>query len=242
MPNDFQTAAWYDAIYADVVDYDATAERIDASVRRYLGDGPVTLLDVACGTGRFIESLGRFGRYTLQGTDLDPRMLAVARQRLPDVPLTEADMAELSLGQTFDVVTCLGSSLPAVGGTDRLNQAIYRLAAHLKPAGIMIIEGFIHPDDWEDGRLSANFVDRPDLKIARMVRSSRRDDLAVMDMQYLIATPESTQQFVERHELGLYTDDDWKRAFGGAGLHASKDATGLLNRATWLARHKHAAL
>jgi SAM-dependent methyltransferase len=240
MPNDFQTAQWYDAIYANLSDYPKTARTIDAMVTKHLGNGRLALLDVACGTGKLLQEFRKLGRYDVQGVDLDPRMLAVARDRLPDVRLHEADMAEFDLGKKFDVITCVGSSLPAVATVDRLNQAIYRFAAHLKPMGVILVESFIAPDKWEDGRLSANFVDEPNLKIARMIRSSRRDDIAVMDMHYLISTPGSVQQFIERHELGLFTDEQYEDAFRGAGLHITPGDPGLLSRKTFIGRHKHA--
>jgi SAM-dependent methyltransferase len=234
--NRFVTAQWYDAIYADVPGYDEVPRRIDALARTAASDAARTLLDVACGTGRFLASMRDLG-YAVTGTDIDPGMLAIAGERLPGVELIEADMATMSLGRRFDVVTVLGSALPGVGGVEALGPAVFNLAKHLKPGGVMIVEEFIRPDRWEEGRLGADFVDRPGLKIARMVRSSRRNDIAVMDMHYLVATGEGTQQFVERHELGLYTEDDWRAAFRNAGLHAEPAESGLLSRPAWVARH-----
>jgi 2-polyprenyl-3-methyl-5-hydroxy-6-metoxy-1,4-benzoquinol methylase len=235
-----ETARWYDAIYANIADYPRAVAQIDAIVTKQLGSGNRSLLDVACGTGRLLQEFQKLGIYRVAGTDLDPEMLAIARNHLPDTPLHQSDMVELDLGQKFDVITCLGSSLPAVETTDRLQQAIYRFAKHLKPNGVLIVETFISPEDWEDGRLSATFVDEPELKIARMARSSRRDNVAVMDLHYLISTPDKVEQFIERHELGLFTDEDYKDAFRSAGLHAEKATAGLLNRPTWIGRHAYA--
>ncbi|MGE0597885.1 MAG: trans-aconitate 2-methyltransferase [Dehalococcoidia bacterium] len=61
------------------------------------------LLDVACGTGRHLELLSR--RFTVEGLDLNPELLAVAALRLPKVRFHEADMRVFDLGKTFDVVT-----------------------------------------------------------------------------------------------------------------------------------------
>ena len=234
------TARWYDAIYANIADYPRAVTAIDAIVTKHVGSGTHSLLDVACGTGRLLQEFQKLGTYRVEGFDLDPEMLNVAQERLPEVPLHQGDMAELDLGKKFDVITCLGSSLPAVETKDRLNQAVYRFARHLNPAGVLIVETFIDPADWEDGRLSATFVDEPDLKIARMARSSKRGTVAVMDFHYLVSTPDQVQQFVERHELGLFTDEDYEDAFRGAGLHAEKTDTGLLSRPTWIARLKSA--
>ncbi|MEJ7839084.1 MAG: class I SAM-dependent methyltransferase, partial [Thermomicrobiales bacterium] len=130
MSNDFQTARWYDAIYANIANYPRTAEIIESIARRDASPDRLSLLDVACGTGRLIEELLLRGSWDVQGLDLDSRMLAVARERLPNVTFHEQDMVEFDLGQMFDVITCLGSSLPAVGTRDRLTQAIYRFAQH----------------------------------------------------------------------------------------------------------------
>ena len=232
------TARWYDAIYANIADYPRAVTAIDALVTRQLGPGTHSLLDVACGTGRLLEAFQELGTYQIEGTDLDPEMLTIAQMRLPGVPLHQGDMAELRLDRSFDVITCLGSALPAVETKDRLNQAIYHFARHLNPAGLLIVETFIDPDQWEDGRLSATFVDEPDLKIARMARSSRRGNVAVMDFHYLVSTPAKVEQFVEQHELGLFSDEDYEDAFRGAGLHAEKRDAGLLGRPIWIARHK----
>lgn len=238
MPNDFQTAQWYDALYANIANYAQAADMIGTVAGASKNADQLALLDIACGTGRLIEELLARGNYDAQGLDLDSRMLAVARERLPDVTFHEADMTDFDLEQRFDIITCLGSSLPAVATREGLAQAIYRFARHLKPSGVLIVEGFIEPNDWESGRLSANFVDKPELKIARMVRSSRRDDVAVMDMHYLISTPSDVRQFVEHHELGLFTDVDYTDAFRNAGLHLERGADGLLNRKTFIGRHK----
>ena len=68
------------------------------------------LLDVACGTGIVArlakERLGRAG--SVAGVDLNPGMLAVARQLAPDVDWREGDAASLPLGdgEQFDAVAC----------------------------------------------------------------------------------------------------------------------------------------
>ena len=104
----------------------------------------------------------------MSGLDLDPQLLAIARERLGDVELHEGDMTAFSLGRRFDVVTCLFSSIGYVGTVERLDDAIAAMAAHLNPGGVLIVEPWLTPEAWMADRPHLLSVDEPDLKIARM--------------------------------------------------------------------------
>jgi ubiquinone/menaquinone biosynthesis C-methylase UbiE len=56
-----------------------------------------TVVDVGCGTGRAVVELAERGARAV-GVDLDPAMLAAARDRFPELDLRAADAAELPLG------------------------------------------------------------------------------------------------------------------------------------------------
>ena len=81
---------------------------------------------MACGTGKHLEQLRAW--YEVSGLDLDPQLLAIARERLGAVELHEGDMTAFSLGRRFDVVTCLFSSIGYVGTVERLGDAIAAMA------------------------------------------------------------------------------------------------------------------
>lgn len=102
-------------------------------VTRY---GPESVLDAGCGTGRVAIELARRG-VAVVGVDLDVSMLAVARQEGSDVEWVQADLSELDLGVTFDVVLAAGNVMifltPGTGGV-----VVERLAAHLSPDGVFI--------------------------------------------------------------------------------------------------------
>lgn len=70
-----------------------------------------TVLDVACGTGRYTELLLQHG-YKVGGIDISPQMLAVACQQIgahPDLLfLREGDAERLPFGAAqFDAITCM---------------------------------------------------------------------------------------------------------------------------------------
>src|SRR6267142_2354240 len=110
-------AAIYDSLYR-FKDYAAASRTLDDLIQRRVPRAR-SLLDVACGTGKCIEQLQ--SRYQLHGVDLSREMLDIARQRCPGVPFEQADMTDFHLGRTFDVVTCLFSSIGLVRTVDRLD-------------------------------------------------------------------------------------------------------------------------
>jgi SAM-dependent methyltransferase len=124
-----RSAELYDAFY-DALGKDYAGEA--GSLRERIGvlrPEAATLLDVACGTGRHLEYLSRTLRCV--GLDINPGLLAVARRRCPQVTFVEADMTDFDLGQRFDAVTCLFSSIGYVVTERRLTDAVLRMARHL---------------------------------------------------------------------------------------------------------------
>lgn len=114
------TAQWYDTIYLSIKDYGAEAEKLTGFIRAYGRARGNHLLDVACGTGLHLSYLK--AHFHVEGLDLDEKLLAIARQRLLDVPLHHADMTDFDLGRTFAVVTCLFSAIGYVKTLDNLFQ------------------------------------------------------------------------------------------------------------------------
>ena len=64
--------------------------------------------------------------------------------------------------------------------------------------------------------------------------SGRRDNIALLDFHYLVATPEGIEHFTEHHELGLFTDAEYQHAFTRAGLDVTHDAGGLIGRGLYI--------
>jgi len=227
-----RSAGIYDAVYS-FKDYPAEAARLHALIEERT-PAAASLLDVACGTGKHLELLRRW--YEVAGIDLDPDLLGIARERLPDVRLELADMTGFDLGRRFDVVTCLFSSVGYVGTVERLDAAVAAMAAHLEPGGTLIVEPWLEPEAWVVDRPSLLSVDEPDLKIARMTLSGREGRLAIMSFEYLVGTPEGIESFSERHEAALFTDEEYRAAFAAAGLAVEHDREGLIGRGLYIGR------
>jgi len=225
-----KSARYYDNLYA-FKDYDEEYYGISAIVR---GRHPSasTLLDVACGTGRHMERLSK--HYQVEGLDLNPQLLEIARTRLPDVPLHVGDMTNFELGRCFDVITLLFSSIAYVKTVENLARTLQCLARHLNPGGLVILEPWFTPENFWTGTITANFVNDPDLKIVWMYTSERRGRLSVLDIHYMVGTPAGIEQFTELHELGLFTRDEYERAFTDVGLTVEHDIPGPFNRGLFI--------
>ena len=221
-----KSAQLYDTIYLSRgKDYAAEAQAVHELVQTRLKSGGNTLLDVACGTGIHTGYLRE--HYQVEGLDLDERMLEVARKKMPDITFHHGDMLDFSLPRQFDVITCLFSSIGYVKTVAKLNRAIANMAKHLKPGGVLVIEPWFAPDDWHPGHVHATFVDQPDLKIARMNLSGQDGNLSYFVFHYLVGTPEEITYFDERHELGLFTVDEYMNAFRTSGLDVIHDPAWL---------------
>lgn len=102
-----------------------------------------TALDLGCGVGRWSRRLADAGAL-VTGVDIAPTMVAEARRRARRDGLDErcrflvADLAELDLGQRFDLV--LGVTvLQHILSPERFQAAVQRLAAHLAPGGRAVL-------------------------------------------------------------------------------------------------------
>jgi SAM-dependent methyltransferase len=110
------------------------------------------ILDTATGTGMHAIALAQNG-YSCSGVDISEGMIAAARQNAAavnaDVFFTTAAFGNIAWETNFfpedktgpfDVVLCLGNSLPHVEGQAGLQSALNDLAGCLQPGGLLILQ------------------------------------------------------------------------------------------------------
>jgi len=216
-----KSARIYDLLYvgSGIKDYPAEA----AELHRIIQDASPaaqTLLDVACGTGAHLVEMQRW--YAVEGVDLSPAMLAVARTRLPGIPLREGDMRTLDLGKTFDAVTCLFSSIDYMTDPAEMRAAIARLAAHVAPGGVLIIDGWVRPAQWRDNFRpdSPDVASDDEVTVVRLSYSRRDGSITELEMHHLVQTDGGIDYFMEPHRLRLTETDEYVSAVTDAGLEA----------------------
>ena len=97
---------------------------------------PRSALDAGCGSGRVAIALARRG-VEVVGVDVNPSMLAVARERAPRVTWIESDLGALDLGRTFDVVVMAGN-VPLFTPPGTHAALVAGCARHVAPQGVLI--------------------------------------------------------------------------------------------------------
>lgn len=131
----------------DLDDYDARWQRMADAGDNPHGEAdfvdalrsdqrPASVLDAGCGTGRVSIELARRGVETV-GVDLDGDLLGRARAKAPALTWVHADLGQLDLGRTFDVVVLAGNVVPFVKPAARA-AAIAGCAHHVGPNGVLV--------------------------------------------------------------------------------------------------------
>lgn len=213
----YGTAHVYDLIHAAAgKDYVSESRDIHNLIQQRSPQASI-LLDVACGTGRHLAHLQRY--YDVAGIDLDPAMLGQARTRLPGIQLIEGDMRSFRLDRRFDAVTCLFSAIGYMTTTDELDAAVANMADHLNSGGVLIIDGWVLPEEWRGivGTHLDTAVTQA-VKVARVVHTTREGQTTRLAMHHLIAQDSGVDYLVDHHRLTLFTRDEYQTAFRRAGL------------------------
>lgn len=134
LPERYDTSCWMWFCQVPLLDR-TIIEELQPSV------GSLDILDVGCATGRLLAKLAAAGAHRLSGTDLAPRILEVARDKLTaqgaDADLRPAD-AEDALpwpADSFDVVTLVG----VLHHFYRLQEALHEIRRVLRTSGRLIV-------------------------------------------------------------------------------------------------------
>src|SRR4051794_22183254 len=144
---------WYIQRFRDLAaggaDLDGEARLLDAMLPR-----GARVLDAGCGTGRVGGHLAAAGHQVV-GVDLDPELIAEARDVHPGGTWLVGDLSELDLPGAgipagFDVIVCAGNVMTFVAPATR-QEILRRFRGHLAAAGRVAVgfgagRGYDHQD------------------------------------------------------------------------------------------------
>lgn len=228
------SAEFYDLIYSTFKDYAGEAAQI-ARLLRGLNRQCETVLDVACGTGEHARILAADG-FNVDGLDLDPAFVRIARRKHARGTFFEADMSDFRLPRRYDAVLCLFSSIGYLRTLDRVTSAVTCFREHLAPGGVIVIEPWFVPGVLDPGRIARNTGEANGVRVTRVSRVEVEGRLSRIHFDYEIADGTGTRRASEVHELGLFTTAELLETFRRAGLDADYDPNGLSDRGLYVAR------
>jgi dTDP-3-amino-3,6-dideoxy-alpha-D-glucopyranose N,N-dimethyltransferase/dTDP-3-amino-3,4,6-trideoxy-alpha-D-glucopyranose N,N-dimethyltransferase len=209
-------AEFYDLLYAGEKNYVAEAHYLTSLIRKAHPDAR-SLLDVGCGTGAHARALTDAG-YAVDGVDLEPGFVEIARGRCPEGSFVVGDMTCLDLPGRYDVVTSLFSAIGYARTEEALRATLLGMRSHLDPSGIVLVDPWFEPGQLTDGRIMTVMGESTDLTVCRMSRTVIEGRRSRLEFEYLIGTPSGIERRSEVHELGLFTQEQMERAFLAAGL------------------------
>jgi ubiquinone/menaquinone biosynthesis C-methylase UbiE len=207
---------FYDLIHeARGRDPDGEADVLMAEIRRR-NRAARTLLDVACGTGAGMSRMSE--SFEVMGLDASDAMLAVARERCPDMQFVHGDMRSFDLERRFDAIVSLFSGIGYLTEEADMRQAIATMAAHLESGGVLLIEGWVEPDRWLGSTVSADAYESEELAVARVVRSWAEGLRSEFSARYTAASSQGFTTIDEHHVMRLSEPTEFEAAYEHAGL------------------------
>ena len=243
MPSDSQPydaiAGAYDLLTAGHP-HEAWLARVEALARAH-GLAGRRVLDVACGTGKSFAPLLQRG-YVVIGCDASPAMAALARARAGGrAEVVVADMRELPVLGSFDLVTCLDDALCHLLTTQDVLATLDGIRRNLAPSGLAVFDIAL-PAAYAQ---AADAIARDDRR-AVLWRAPAGDDLEVqVVVEVFTARPDGLYEharMVQRHRR--HTVAEIRALAGRAGLEVravvGQEAGGVLRAGLDEARHRKA--
>src|SRR5215471_8185987 len=156
-----ESADLYDKIYTKLKNYQDEAGKVSALIKKLRPDSQ-SVLDVACGTGEHDRFLS--AEYHVDGIDLNPEFIRIAKSKNPAGDYRVADMIHFELEKRYDAVVCLFSSIGYVQTIENLHATLACFNRHLNDGGIVLVEPWFSPDAWKTGLVHMATVDEGQFK------------------------------------------------------------------------------
>ena len=143
----------YEGFHGYIYGILAEANTVDLDlVRTRLGAGPLRILDLCCGTGRFARALAAEG-HTVTAVDLSADMIAQAREMWRpmaadasgEAVFEAADATALEPEEPFDAVLIGGLSVNTFGASKR-RSLLEAARSYLRPGGTLLFDHFPTPE------------------------------------------------------------------------------------------------
>lgn len=125
---------FYDAAFGDRAE---AAEHVLKLIRSAKPDAR-NLLELGCGTGSMLKVWQR--HFEVSGLDASPRMLSLARNKVPRAKFFRQEMIDLHIEDRFDVICCVYDTINHLTRFSDWKRVFARVRPHLSPQGCFIFD------------------------------------------------------------------------------------------------------
>jgi SAM-dependent methyltransferase len=230
-----ESAEFYDAIYFTFKDYASEAGEIARRIRSAHPDAR-TILDVACGTGEHARLLATNHGFEVEGIDLNPDFVRLAQAKNPAGRFRVADMVDFDLGQQYDAVICMFSSIGYVRTLAALEQTLRCFRRHTRAGGVILVEPWFPPEKMRPGEHSTQTAEIDGIRVERTANTEIDGRLCRLRFDYAIDDHGVVRHASELHDLGLFTEGETIAAFAAAGLDVVHEAESPSNRGLYVSQ------
>ncbi|MEP6765991.1 MAG: class I SAM-dependent methyltransferase, partial [Gemmatimonadaceae bacterium] len=229
-----ESAEYYDLIYSAFKNYDAETAAIADILNGSCAPGS-HVLDVGCGTGEHARILSERSGYVVDGLDINPAFVDIARRKLPKASVYVSNMIDFEIPTRYQAIICMFSSIGYVCTLENVTRTLIQFRKHLDEKGIVIVEPWFQPSAFAAGRVFHNDASVGDTTVSRMGTSTVDGKISRLQLEYMIGTPGAIKRASETHELGLFTVDEMTSCFVNAGMNANYDPEGPSGRGLYVA-------
>ncbi len=207
----YNDLAWTVDWFVEPSDYEDEVSHYISLIHKYAANHSTTLLHLGSGAGGMDWVFKR--HFTITGVDISSGMIAKARSKHPDIEYIEGDIRSLRLNRKFDAVIipdCIDYMLTL----DDLDKAIKTAVHHLKLSGILLVVGktleTFHNNNF------AYTCEKYGIHITllenKYTNPSTRNSYEAT-LIYLIRQQEKLSVHMDRHVLGLFSQENWENVF-----------------------------
>ena len=217
----------YDYIYS-WKDYKKEAFVLRALLNQYGVPSNAALLEVACGTGRYLE---HFDNYNCIGIDLCQRSLEHAQLRLPKGVFLCENMVDFKLSSTVNVILCLFGAIGYLDPNQKRKQGLINFYDHLPKGGLLILEPWVAPNDFESGIPFLQTYQTANFKVARTVVPYVEQGCCVLEFEFLLSRAGwKVERFSCVDKLWLHSHEDLESDLKMIGFEIVTKQIGFLNK------------
>ena len=234
MKRSFRPVDLYDYIYS-WKDYINEATQIRNIFEEKCGRPLSSVLEWACGTGRYLEG---FSDVRSIGVDLCEDSLRLASRRAPSAQLHCGDLTDYKTEFPVDLVLGLFGAIGYLEPELQLPVALRHAHQSLTEDGVLIIEPWVSSETYETKQPHLQTYRSLNLQVARMVITDQVDMQSVLNFEYLVAiSGGEVQRLHSTERLWLSDDRQIYRAIQDAGFTVIEHAVGFMpDSKLWICR------